>query len=87
MGSSSYFFCVSESVKFLLSLFCSHQILSRWVTEQTNGRMVSLLEKEPGSETRLLVGSVARISPRWLYPFDPAQTSKNGLFFLPGGGR
>ena len=61
--------------------------INKWSEEATGGRFTQILEKEPGSETRLLVGSVARISPRWLYPFDPAQTSKNGLFFLPGGGR
>ena len=46
-----------------------------------------LLEKEPGSDTRLLVGSVARMTPQWLYPFDPDKTRRNGLFFLTGGGR
>ena len=49
--------------------------------------MRSLLEKEPGSETRLLVGSVASLTPQWLYPFDPDKTSRSGLFFLTGGGR
>ena len=62
-------------------------MFARWITEETSGRMISLLEEDPGSETRLLVGSVAGLRPQWLYPFDPQLTSNNGLFFLPGGAR
>ena len=62
-------------------------MFARWITEETSGRMKSLLESDPGSETRLLLGSVARLKPQWLYPFDPELTSTSGLFFLPGGGR
>ena len=59
----------------------------RWLREETSGQQTSLLEEDPGSETRLLVGAVAGLSPQWLYPFDPQLTSDNGLFFLPGGQR
>ena len=70
-----------------LQLLRYQKFICRWITESTKGGMRWLLEKEPGSHTRLLVGSVARITPQWLYPFDPDKTSRNGLFFLTGGGR
>ena len=49
--------------------------------------MRRIIETEPGSGTRLLVASLLNFRPRWLYPFDPALTRENGLFYLPGGER
>ena len=49
--------------------------------------MRRIIDTEPGSGTRLLVASLLNFRPRWLYPFDPALTRENGLFYLPGGER
>lgn len=59
--------------------------INEWSEEATGGRFPQIMSKEPGSQTRLLVGGAAEMVPRWLYPFDPEQTSYSGQFWLPDG--
>ena len=58
-----------------------------WIQSETGGAVRRIIDTEPGSGTRLLVASLLNFRPRWLYPFDPALTRENGLFYLPGGER
>ena len=61
------------------------QTVNSWASRVTEGKVNQLLETDPGSDTRLLVVGAAQLQPRWLYPFDPEQTSYNGQFWLADG--
>ena len=58
-----------------------------WLYDETNGTVAKILQEEPASDTRLVLASFVNMEPRWLYPFDPVDTSNTGLFYLPGGER
>jgi serine protease inhibitor len=59
--------------------------VNSWAATATDGRVEELLEREPGSGARVLVGGAAALQPTWLHPFDPEQTSYSGQFWLPDG--
>ena len=59
--------------------------INKWAEEATGGRFEEILDKEPGSQSRLFVGGATEMVPRWLYPFDPEQTSYSGQFWLADG--
>ena len=40
--------------------------INEWSEEATGGRFPQIMSKEPGSQTRLLVGGAAEMVPRWL---------------------
>ena len=58
-----------------------------WIEKETGGEERRILESDPPSDSRLVVASFVNFQPVWLHPFDPEETSQNGLFYLPGGER
>ena len=58
-----------------------------WIENETGGAEINILDSDPPSESRLVVASFVNFQPMWLHPFDPEETSQNGLFYLPGGER
>ena len=58
-----------------------------WIENETGGEELRILESDPPSDSRLVVASFVNFRPMWLHPFDPEETSQNGLFYLPGGER
>lgn len=60
----------------------AQNIINKWVSQQTKGRITKFIDKPLSSDTRMLIVNALVLDAHWLHSFDPTMTAANGIFHL-----